>query len=687
VTPRRPPLGLLAAFGVVQATILGFFLYLPLPTMGGSGAVLRRLFFLLGLIPGAIPDTKFGETLLGQTVANLSGLGHLPQRLPLVLAALLIGGAAAGIGRAVLMILREDKLGGRLETLALAYGLGATLLGGFTLIVGRFGLLDPWGLRVGLGALNLAHLAPLLKRGGVAGVERPWGLPAWAIAAGVPVVALMALGAMQPTVEFDALEYHLQGPKEHYQAGRIAFLPHNVYTSMPAVVEMGHLLGMVVVGDWYDGALVGQLLVAMFAPATAILVGGAAARLVSPKAGAAAALLYLTTPWVYRLATFPFVEGPLCFYHAALIVAALRAGTNPRTWGLAGLLAGGAMACKYPGAVSAVAPFGAIGLVVSIRGRDARPFLAYGAAATVAVGPWLVRNLLDTGNPVYPLAFDLFGGRGWTDALDAKWKAAHGPRPFSVGALATGLADIAGRSDWQSPLFVLFAPLAFLRASSRRRAAWLAVYVGYLFATWFTMTHRLDRFWLPLLPPLAVLAGVGVDGLEPVRRGWTAWAWGLIGLGTLANVALILTPLSGPTDWTADLRALRRDACAAANAPLGRLDESLAEGSLTLVVGQAGVFHVGHPILYNTVFNAERLESLAGGRTPAEFGGELARLGITGIYVDWSEIERHRKPGGYGFTDFVTPERFGGWVSDGVLGRPTRFSPNHEFYPVLTAGG
>src|SRR5205807_3329537 len=84
-----------------------------------------------------------------------------------------------------------------------------------------------------------------------------------------PFLVLMALGAMLPTIDFDAIEYHLQGPKEYYQAGRIAFLPHNVYTSMPFGVEMFHLLGMEVLDDWWWGALVGQLLVAGFAPATA----------------------------------------------------------------------------------------------------------------------------------------------------------------------------------------------------------------------------------------------------------------------------------------------------------------------------------------------------------------------------------------------------------------------------------
>ena len=93
-----------------------------------------------------------------------------------------------------------------------------------------------------------------------------------------PFLVIMALGAMLPTIDFDALEYHLQGPKEYYQAGRIAFLPHNVYTSMPFGVEMLHLLGMEVLDDWWRGALVGQFLVAIYAPAAAAMVALAAAR-------------------------------------------------------------------------------------------------------------------------------------------------------------------------------------------------------------------------------------------------------------------------------------------------------------------------------------------------------------------------------------------------------------------------
>ena len=126
--------------------------------------------------------------------------------------------------------------------------------------------------------------------------------------------------------------------------------------------------------------------------------------------------------------------------------------------------------------------------------------------------PWLAKNVVDTGNPVYPLAYRVFGGRDWDagprDAVD------DGPRPA---------ADL-GQPRWPTRSSTSPAgPTGNRRSTPRwprwpcsgarsRRLAWaLWGYVAYLFLTWWLLTHRLDRFWLPLLPALAVLAGLGAD--------------------------------------------------------------------------------------------------------------------------------------------------------------------------------
>ena len=693
---------LLAVLVALEACWFAWFFAEILPNARAARITISRGLILAYTLPGVVPGVTLDESYLGQALEGFRHVENLPQRGPIVLAAALIAGAAIGLGLLILRGLGLAHSLGAAERLPLAFLLGTVGLGAGTLILGRFGLIGPWPVRVGLGLLAVAGTAPELG-GWFRDRRRPevraGGAPrlmilGFALVVG-PFLVAMALGAMLPTIDFDSLEYHLQGPKEYYQAGRIAFLPHNVYTSMPSGVEMLHLLGMEVAGDWWLGALVGQLLVMLHAPAAAAMVALTARRLGSPRAAWVAAVAYLTTPWVYRIATIPYVEGPLCAYHAALIWVVARAASPQhsalstrhsalRLWGVAGLLAGGAMACKYPGLISAVVPFATLAVVEGARRRSWAIPLTFGAGVAIAVGPWLAKNLADTGNPVYPLAYRVFGGRHWDAARDARWWNAHGPKPISAGALAESIVDVAGRSDWQSPLFVALAPLALLRRGSRLPSLALMAYAAYLFATWWLLTHRLDRFWLPMLPVLAVLAGLGADWSR--RWAWTLALGLMLAPAVLANFAYDTSALAGLNKWTDDLPYLKRHIPEVVNPPLAALDASLPPTARVLLVGQASVFSMEHPILYNVVFNDETIETLARGRTPEEVRRELIRLGVTHVYVDWSEVARYRSPGNYGFTPFVTPGLFEGLVKAGVLGAPRQWGPRQELYRVGEAG-
>jgi hypothetical protein len=219
-----------------------------------------------------------------------------------------------------------------------------------------------------------------------------------------------------------------------------------------------------------------------------------------------------------------------------------------------------------------------------------------------------------------------------------------------------------------------------LRPGSRRLSGALWTYAVYLFLTWWSFTHRLDRFWLPMLPILAVLAGLGADWVR--HRGWTAVLAGLIAVALVTNLAYDSSALAGLNEWTGDLNFLRRDLPERLNGPLASLDARLAPDSRVLLVGQAAVFHVRHSILYNTVFNSETIEELATGKDHAAFRRALRERRITHIYVDWREIQRHRQPGGYGFTEFVTPARFARWVAEGLLDRPLTCGPDQDLYRV-----
>jgi hypothetical protein len=206
-------------------------------------------------------------------------------------------------------------------------------------------------------------------------------------------------------------------------------------------------------------------------------------------------------------------------------------------------------------------------------------------------------------------------------------------------------------------------------------------YVVYLFAVWWLLTHRVDRFWLPLLPPLAILAGLGADWSR--HLSWKVLLGILMAIGLASNATYISTGLAGPSEWTSDLATARVETRKAVNAPLLAIDRQLPPDAKILLVGQASVFPMNHPIVYNTVFNVETIEALSKGKNPKQFHQALVDRGITHVYVDWAEIDRYRGPENYGFTPLVTHRWLTGLVASGVLKPGQRVWPGpQELYQV-----
>ena len=697
-------LGIIALM-IFQLVWLGWVLNEPFPSVEankkapvpgqGSSAKITRSFLLWRALPEVIPGVSFRESYLGLAFGELSQVGNLRQRLPIVAAAGLILMAALSLGMILLRVLGLGVALNIHERIPLGFGVGTAALGVITLVIGRLGLLEPWRVRLGLGVFVIAggrewwslwrergdffRLSPFDKKGYVA-----------AIVLSGPFLGLMALASMLPTSDFDGLEYHLQGPKEYYQASRISFLPHNVYTSMPFSIEMLHLLGMVILDDWWYGALVGQLLIMVHAVFAAGCIALLAGKWGSPRAAWISFVVYLSTPWVYRLAAMPYVEGPLCYVHAALLYATSWAWTckpelKAKGWTLVGLLAGGAMAMKYPALVTAVIPFGLVAIVDAIRRKSWAIVPSFGLGVVLVMAAWLGKNVIDTGNPVYPLGYSVFGGRSWSPELDQKWAAAHGSalagyKSLSLGELIASVVDVAGKSDWQSPLYAMLAPLALLRKGSRPVAFALWGFVLYLFLTWWLFTHRLDRFWIPLLAPLAILAGLGADWVR--HRAWSVWLGILLAICLGANLVDDSTALTALNEWTADLPSLRTSIRDRVDAPLLRLDQMMAPGDVAIVVGQAAVFPMEHPVEYSVVFSPEIFEQLTRDQPTSMIRQAFAQRKITHVYVDWSTIERFRSPGNYGWTAYTTPERFRALVDAGVLESPLALGSKHEVYRV-----
>ena len=674
-----------------------------------------------------------------QTETSLPrGVEYLGQRLPLWFQAGVTLGGAWGWGCGVLRVL---GLRGREESppatdawtpLELHYFAGLLGLSFVSLVILGLGL---------AGLLSAVLLWVLCVLGGVLGLvltirERAHGVPnatktlsprtfPWWILIVSPFVVGLFLGALSPSTDFDVNEYHLGGPKEWFLQGRITFLPHNIYTSFPFLTEMLLLAGMTLAGDWFWGALVGQTVLAAFAPLTAIGLYTAGRRWHSELAGRLAAIVYLTTPWVFRMSIIAYAEGGLTAYTAGAALAAwwvwerLRSpesGAAPvidkggigRRVMLTGLLCGSAMECKYTGLVMTVLPCAALLVFAAVRRVPVRTVaqcgVLFAVSVLITIGPWLLKNTIETGNPVYPLGYSVFGGRDQDDALAAKWKRGHA-RPSAGGPIAElrdvvmKAYDVAAVNDWQSPLVFAFAPLVWIAARSRRVAVFPAMMTAWLFLSWWLFTHHIDRFWLPLLPTAALLAGIGAaEAMTQLHRGVTLT---VLAIGVVYNLGFCATGFVGYNVGLTELTAAREFVSRRVGPEIAWINHALKSGDLpkdtkVLLVGEAAIFPAEFAYAYNTVFDRSLFEEWCGAagdvaaqdrplRTPDEIRATLAAHGITHLYVNWGEIWRYRQT--YGYTDFVHPARFTELIEARVLEPPVIWSDELGRRPVQAGSG
>ncbi len=661
------------------------------------------LFYSAEFVPGRQRYRPLGFVMVpDELISDWLGRPHgefamLDRLGPLSVAGGIVG-AAFLLGW---LILPHCQSGERLqcaEFLALATGLGLSGLSVATLVIGLLGGLRQPFIFLLLGLMLLAMVAWRAWRRGVcqrlirgsaapqpppatcAGAEAAvdarcaaWWRPRWWWAA-VPFVLVTVGGAVLPPFDFDVLEYHLQVPKEWYQQGSVTFLPHNVYGNMPLGAEMLVTLAMATsTGDpaWWWGALAGKVVMASFSLLTALLIFAAGCRYFSRTVGIVASLLYVSTPWIVMVSINGLNEGVMAYYLMAGVYTGRlwwdrRRQTGAPCWGLlmlTGWMAGSAVACKYTSVLLIVGPL----LIVTVLGSRmyrVRIPLVFLLTVSAACGLWFGKNWALSGNPTYPLLFDVFGGETRTAAKDAQWRRAHQvPRDgrgnrYSLSQAWQATVNVLGRSVWHSPVIVPFVALVFWRSGRYRELAYWAGPLCFILVAWWLLTHRLDRFWVPALPLMVLLAGVGAAWSGGVV--WRRIMWTVLAGGLLANFVLVASPLTGDNRYFVALRQLRDDSRMLLVSNAHRLNahafmrDWIAPESRVLLVGDAAAFDLPFPVLYNTCFDDCIFEEIFRQRDVSARCARLRELQISYVYIDWADIERYRQPGNYGFSEFVT---------------------------------
>lgn len=445
----------------------------------------------------------------------------------LIIVSLLVA-VAGGLGQRLLPFASLQV--NPLARLALQAAFGLGLISPGVLTLGVLAGLRPW-----VGWLALAILLLWLRRNVLDWLDGWRGLaPVWRQAGRLGkflavCIALLLfstlLTALSPPLRFDALTYHLVLPHLYLDAGRFFYLPQNIFWGMPQAGEMLYTWAIALAGDpvaavlgWAIGAL-----------ALAGLLGFAQQKFDPDTAWVAAAALVSG----YTLASalsWGYVDWLVLLFGVVWLVV-LDVWVSDRQTKyllLAGVLAGLAFGAKYTAGI--LLPCGAVVLIYYGRQAPRQALLnllRYSLAAMLAAAPWLVKNLLATGNPLYPFLFPagamselrlaLYqGGKpfgGWQDLvllpLRATFIGVEGGPGYSasIGPLLFGLSLCAGLG-WR-------ARSAPIREAIRM--AGLVVLPGVL--VWmvlgrFSSYLLQSRLYFAFFPALAFLAGAGFSGLQ-----------------------------------------------------------------------------------------------------------------------------------------------------------------------------
>ncbi|RLD04463.1 MAG: hypothetical protein DRI32_05600 [Chloroflexi bacterium] len=350
------------------------------------------------------------------------------------------------------------------------------------------------------------------------------------LAVGIGIILAMTLiTALAPPLKFDALVYHLTLPKIYLLEGGINYTPDLIFWGMPQEIEMLNTFAMALAGA-ESAAVLGWGLGVL----TLIGLLGFLAEHFSPRTAWVALAALLSGGTLSTSLSWAYVEWATMLYGLGIFIFldlwSLR--REKKFLWMAGILAGFALGTKYTAGILLVSALPIIFLANRGRGVKStlRDIFTFGGIALLAFSPWLLKNLLATGNPVYPLLFpsgemNIYrlslhqehpAWGNWRDFFLLPWRATvwgvEGKIGYSadIGALLLGLSAFSWiewkeRDEDQKRI---------LQITSAILLTGFLIWAGVGRVSLLLLQSRLYFFILPIW---AILAGVGFENFSKLQ--------------------------------------------------------------------------------------------------------------------------------------------------------------------------
>jgi hypothetical protein len=404
---------------------------------------------------------------------------------------------------------------------AISIGIGLCCLALLTLGFAAFGLLGaPFVATLGASAILLAfHNRDLL--GGFPSIGPPRRALDWfALLLIAVAIAAATVMHLSPLMSTDALVYHMQIPRLYVEAGRLVRVPYNVYANMPHAGEMLYTAGYLLGGEGPAKCIdLGFRIVLLCALA------GFARRWLGVRHALLAPCVFLMNPLVLDNRTVANIDVAMALVFLLAVVEMLRWEETGRARHVlvASVFAGTLAGMKYTGGLFAAALFVTFLIFAAARGRERAPawhLLLLPFPALAFFLPWLLKNILMTGNPIYPLMPERFGGIEWNAELGSQlvsWQASMGMGRSVADTIALPWNMTVRANLWYenfdgilSPLYLMWIPAAALWRPIPTAGRRLALLSLLALCVWAWGPQQL-RFFMPALPLLSLLVAWVLD--------------------------------------------------------------------------------------------------------------------------------------------------------------------------------
>lgn len=625
-------------------------------------------------------------------VFDTSALPNVPisQRVTVIgdsfrilLAAFVISGATWACGRRLRSWLALD-LPDAWVRFAFDFGLGVVLLGLFWVGTGleRLWFMPIWMTGWALFLIGSAlELWSLFKDGVKWSVEGLFPREAsyrFLLVIGILYFLFSVTQNLDPETFYDSMVYHLAVPQYWLSHHGLHDFPTNFFSNFPFGGEIYFLNGLV-----FQGTETAKVLHAVSFGVCALLAGGWARELAgaglglgqprpSPRhtqgspldskvsgqgggeqAGWLTLGLVLTFPLLAINTWSTQVEGFLTLFLILFLYALVRfvRGGSELGWGLAaGFFGGLAIAVKY----TAVLVGGSALLILAFQEPSLfkkekwKFWLAAAMGCLLLAGPWVLKNLVYTGNPFFPYFMYHFPGRhlsafGYEQLLQEQHARIGGPwwswlvLPW---VLAMGNPD---SYNFCGPLVLGLLPLLFLFRLRHPTLRFLAFLTPLVLVLGLTATHIL-RFVVPDFILLYILLGtVLAGGDRPVWGSRTALAAGFSAILCFSYLSAISNFYYSPIGIWTGLQTRPEylsgpGKLTSYQSMVQWLTANLPSDVRLLIVGDARGLYYDKPFLSNTVFDEQVLSQAAREEKDAEgIFRRLKKMGVDALVVNGLE--------------------------------------------------